>query len=88
MTMDSCLFCKMVKGEIKPDTVYEDDEILAFRDINPQAPLHILVIPKRHIATLNDLTPADARAGGQAGADCTADCEARGFFRAGLSNPI
>ncbi|EGW55800.1 zinc-binding protein [Candidatus Endoriftia persephone str. Guaymas] len=58
--MDSCLFCKMVKGEIKPDTVYEDDEILAFRDINPQAPLHILVIPKRHIATLNDLTPADA----------------------------
>ncbi len=52
---DDCLFCKMAKGEIKPDTVYEDEEILAFRDINPQGPVHILVIPKEHIATLNDL---------------------------------
>lgn len=53
--MKNCLFCKMVSGEIKPDTVFEDDNVLAFRDINPQAPVHILVIPKRHIATLNDL---------------------------------
>ena len=53
--MTNCLFCKMVSGEIKPDAVFEDDNILAFRDINPQAPVHILVIPKRHIATLNDL---------------------------------
>jgi histidine triad (HIT) family protein len=45
----------MVAGEIKPDVVFEDDTILAFRDINPQAPVHILVIPKVHIATLNDL---------------------------------
>ena len=45
----------MVAGEIKPDTVYEDEDVLAFRDINPQAPVHILVIPKKHIATLNDL---------------------------------
>ncbi len=51
----SCLFCKMVAGEIKPDVVFEDDNILAFRDINPQAPVHILIIPKQHIATLNDL---------------------------------
>lgn len=58
--MEDCLFCKMVAGEIKPDTVFEDDEILAFRDINPQAPLHVLVIPKRHIATTNDLTDEDA----------------------------
>lgn len=58
--MDDCLFCRMVAGEIKPDTVYEDDEILAFRDINPQAPLHVLVIPKRHIATTNDLDGEDA----------------------------
>lgn len=59
MTAD-CLFCKMVSGAIKPDKVYEDAEVLAFRDINPQAPVHVLVVPKRHIATLNDLSPADA----------------------------
>lgn len=52
---DDCLFCKMVAGEIKPDTLYEDDHVLAFKDINPQAPVHFLVIPKQHIATLNDL---------------------------------
>jgi histidine triad (HIT) family protein len=55
-----CLFCKMISGEIKPNTVYENDEILAFRDINPQAPVHVLVIPKQHIATLNELTPGHA----------------------------
>ncbi len=53
--MTDCLFCKMVAGAIKPDVVFEDDAILAFRDINPKAPVHILVIPKKHIATLNDL---------------------------------
>ncbi|HEX9810584.1 MAG TPA: histidine triad nucleotide-binding protein [Burkholderiales bacterium] len=57
---DDCLFCKMVAGAIKPDTVYEDDEILAFRDIQPQAPVHVLIIPKRHIATLNDVSNGDA----------------------------
>ncbi len=61
--MKNCLFCKMVSGEIKPDTVFEDDNVLAFRDVNPQAPVHILVIPKRHIATLNDLD--DAKLSGQ-----------------------
>ncbi len=53
--MSDCLFCKMVSGEIKPDVVYEDDDVLAFRDINPQGPTHVLVIPKEHIATINDL---------------------------------
>lgn len=53
--MTNCLFCKMAAGEIKPDTVYEDETVLAFRDIHPQAPVHILIIPKRHLATLNDL---------------------------------
>ncbi len=53
--MSDCLFCKMAAGEIKPDVVYEDDNILAFKDINPKAPIHILVIPKIHVATLNDL---------------------------------
>ncbi len=53
--MTDCLFCKMVSGVIKPDVVFEDDKVLAFRDLNPQAPVHILIIPKTHIATLNDL---------------------------------
>ncbi len=53
--MTDCLFCKMVAKEIQPDIVYEDDQVLAFRDISPKAPTHILVIPKQHIATLNDL---------------------------------
>ncbi len=52
--MSDCLFCKMVEKEIIPDIVYEDERVLAFRDINPQAPVHILVIPKQHIATLNE----------------------------------
>ena len=59
--MSDCLFCKMVSGEIPPDTVYEDDDILAFNDINPQAPTHVLIIPKNHIATLNDAGTDDTR---------------------------
>ena len=53
--MDNCLFCNIVAEEIPADIVYEDDSIIAFRDINPQAPVHILIIPKLHISTLNDL---------------------------------
>jgi histidine triad (HIT) family protein len=55
----NCLFCKIVAGEIPASKVYEDERLVAFSDINPQAPLHALVVPKRHVATLNDLTPAD-----------------------------
>ncbi len=54
-----CLFCRIVAGEIPASKVYEDDDVVAFNDINPQAPLHVLVIPKRHIATTNDLTAED-----------------------------
>ncbi|TFH88691.1 histidine triad nucleotide-binding protein [Billgrantia azerbaijanica] len=54
-----CLFCKIIDREIPADIVYEDDEVLAFEDINPQAPTHVLLIPKRHIATLNDIADAD-----------------------------
>lgn len=54
--MSDCIFCKMVRREIVPAVVYEDADVLAFNDINPQAPVHILVIPKQHIATLNELT--------------------------------
>jgi histidine triad (HIT) family protein len=58
--MSDCLFCRMVRGEIKPAVVYETEHVLAFRDIRPQAPVHVLVIPKVHIATLDDL-PDDCR---------------------------
>ncbi|HWW85566.1 MAG TPA: histidine triad nucleotide-binding protein [Vicinamibacterales bacterium] len=57
--MSDCLFCKIVAREIPASVVYEDDRVLAFNDINPQGPTHILVVPKRHIETLNDLTEAD-----------------------------
>ncbi|MBQ6937133.1 MAG: histidine triad nucleotide-binding protein [Clostridia bacterium] len=50
-----CLFCKIIKGEIPSSKVYEDDAVFAFRDIEPQAPVHILIIPKEHIASANDL---------------------------------
>lgn len=58
--MSDCLFCKMVSGEIQPDVVLETDDVLAFRDLNPQAPTHILIIPKRHISTINDIEESDA----------------------------
>ena len=55
----SCLFCKIIAGEIPSKRVYEDDQLFAFGDINPQAPMHVLVVPKTHVATLNDLTAQD-----------------------------
>lgn len=51
-----CLFCSMVAGDIQPEVVYENEWVLAFRDIRPQAPTHVLVIPKEHVATLDDLS--------------------------------
>jgi len=62
--MADCLFCRVIRREIPAQIIREDDTALAFADINPQAPTHILIIPKRHIATLNDLTPADEQAVG------------------------
>ena len=58
--MDNCLFCKIVAGTIPADKVYEDDEFLAFKDIHPAAPVHLLLIPKRHIATLSACGQNDA----------------------------
>jgi histidine triad (HIT) family protein len=57
--MSDCLFCRIIRKDIPASIVYEDDDVLAFNDINPQAPLHVLVIPKRHIASLNALAPED-----------------------------
>ncbi len=59
--MSDCLFCKIVSGDIPGDIVYRDNEIIAFNDNNPQAPVHILVIPREHIATHNDLTENDTQ---------------------------
>lgn len=56
---ERCLFCKIAREEIPSRKVYSDDDVVAFEDINPQAPTHILVIPRRHIASTDDLTPAD-----------------------------
>lgn len=53
--MSSCLFCKIIAGDIPSSRVYEDDALVAFNDINPQAPMHVLIVPKQHVATLNDL---------------------------------
>ena len=53
--MLDCLFCKIIDGKIPSDIVYEDEHVLAFNDINPTAPIHILIIPKEHISTLNDI---------------------------------
>lgn len=54
-----CVFCKIIAGELPSTKVYEDDEILAFNDIHPKASTHLLVIPKKHVANLNELTPED-----------------------------
>ena len=59
--MENCVFCKIIKGEIPSEKVYEDDEIFAFKDINPVAPIHILVIPKKHIETLLEVTEEDSK---------------------------
>lgn len=56
-----CLFCRIAQGEIPATVVYEDNEIMAFRDIRPQAPTHMLIIPKRHIATINDTSDTDGQ---------------------------
>lgn len=57
--MENCLFCKIVEGQIPAKIVYQDQDVVAFEDINPQAPQHVLFIPRRHIASMTDITPAD-----------------------------
>ena len=59
--MEDCIFCELANGEIPTDVVYEDDLIAVFRDAAPEAPVHVLMVPKKHIASLNDLTVDDMR---------------------------
>jgi len=56
-----CIFCRIAGGEIPSDVVYEDDEIMAFRDLNPMAPVHVLIIPKEHIGSLDDIDGSDGQ---------------------------
>jgi histidine triad (HIT) family protein len=79
----SCLFCKIIAGEIPSKKVYEDEELLAFEDINPQAPMHVLVIPKRHVATLNELGGADDALVGSMVRRAAALAKAAGFDGSG-----
>lgn len=57
--MDECIFCKIIKGEIPSKVAYEDERVFAFNDINPQSPVHILIIPKKHISTILDIEEKD-----------------------------
>lgn len=59
-TSVDCIFCKIAAGKIDADVVHENDRVIAFRDLNPQAPTHVLIIPRRHVATINDLTENEA----------------------------
>ncbi|HTJ20989.1 MAG TPA: histidine triad nucleotide-binding protein [Gemmatimonadaceae bacterium] len=56
---DDCLFCRIVRGEIPAAVVHKDDHLVAFRDINPQAPVHVVIVPREHVATLNDATDVE-----------------------------
>ena len=79
----SCLFCKIINREIPASIVYEDERVLAFNDINPQASTHVLVIPKQHVATLNDLEPGHDTIVGELVRRASAIAKERGIDSAG-----
>jgi histidine triad (HIT) family protein len=80
----SCIFCRIIAGEIPASTVYEDADMLAFNDINAQAPMHVLIVPKRHIATLNDLVVGDDRLVGEMVRRAAAIAKDRGYDQTGF----
>ena len=82
--MADCLFCKIIKREIPGSLVYEDDRVLAFNDINPQAPTHVLVIPKQHIESLNDLSGRDDQLVGELVRRAAAIAKERGISAGGF----
>jgi histidine triad (HIT) family protein len=81
--MNNCLFCRIINREIPGSIVYEDDDLIAFNDINPQAPTHILVVPKQHVATLNDLGAEHDTLIGTLVRRAAAIADARGIAAAG-----
>ncbi len=82
--MADCLFCKIIDRTIPASLVYEDDRVIAFNDINPQAPTHVLVVPKRHIATLNDMTTEDEQVVGELVRRAAAIAKERGLSAGGF----
>lgn len=83
-----CLFCRIVNKEISSKIVYEDEKAAAFEDINPQAPTHILIVPRKHIAGLNDLTAADAELVGHLHAVAAKLAQERGLTESGYRTVI
>ncbi len=82
--MASCLFCQIINHEINATIVYEDDRVVAFNDINPQGPTHVLVVPRRHIASLNDLTDEDDQIVGELVRRAAALAKSRGISASGF----
>ena len=82
--MADCLFCKIIARQIPASIVYEDDHILAFNDINPEGPTHVLLVPKRHIATLNDLAAGDDQIVGELVRRSAAIAKERGIDAGGF----
>lgn len=80
----SCLFCRIVAGEIPSSKVYEDDRLFAFKDINPQAPMHVLIVPKAHVATLNDLRDSHDDLVGEMVRRAAALADEQGFAESGF----
>ena len=81
--MEDCLFCKIVNKQIPGDVVYEDETCLAFNDISPQAPVHILVVPKEHIASANDVSEENSALVGHIIAVCAHIAKEKGFSQDG-----
>lgn len=81
--MQDCIFCKIAKHELPAKILYEDDQVIAFNDIHPAAPTHMLVIPKRHITTLNDLEEGDEALVGRLQVVAAKLAKEQGFAEAG-----
>jgi histidine triad (HIT) family protein len=81
--VSDCLFCRIIRREIPASIVYEDDRVLAFHDITPQAPTHVLIIPKQHLESLNALTPAEDSVIGEVVRRAAAIAKERGFEASG-----
>lgn len=81
--MSNCIFCRIASGEIPATVVYEDPHVVAFRDLNPQAPTHVLVVPRRHIASLNEVGEADAELIGRMYLAATAVAAGDGIAQSG-----
>lgn len=82
--MGDCLFCKVAAGEIPADVVYQDDDVVAFRDIQPQAPTHILIIPRKHIASLLEVRDSDVELLGRLQATAISLARSEGLDRSGF----